>query len=238
MSVQSIKLTHSSLARTGLLVMVNVAVALVVFSGALMELTARWSRQEEYSHGFLIPVVTAWLLWTRRDALRLSLGQSSWIGLGLVLIALGMHIVGELSAIFILSQVGFIVALLGITLSAGGYPLLKVTFIPIIFLLFAIPLPYFIDARLTLELQLISSKLGAFFIELFQIPVFLEGNVIDLGNYKLQVVEACSGLRYLFPLLSLGFLAAYLFRAPVWQRAVVSLSALPVGVVMDGPRIV
>ena len=131
-----------------------------------------------------------------------------------------MQILGELSAIFILSQVGFVVALIGIALGVGGYSLLKVTFIPIVFLLFAIPLPYFIDQTLSWRLQLISSELGVFFIRMFQIPVYLEGNVIDLGHYKLQVVEACSGLRYLYPLLSLGFLAAYLFHAPIWQRAI------------------
>jgi exosortase D (VPLPA-CTERM-specific) len=237
MSVQSIKLTQSGPARIGLLALTAVAVTLVVFSGALMELTTRWRRQEEYSHGYLIPVVAAWLLWTRREALRESIGRPSWAGLALIVLALAMHVLGELSAIFILSQLGFIVVLLGIVLAAGGYPLLRVTFIPIIFLLFAIPLPYFIEANLTLQLQLISSRLGAFFIHSLGIPVYLEGNVIDLGNYKMQVVEACSGLRYLFPLLSLGFLAAYLFRAPWWQRALVFLSAVPITIVMNSMRI-
>ena len=111
------------------------------------------------------------------------------------------------------------------------------TFIPIIFLLFAIPLPYFIDAMLSFRLQLISSQLGTSFIRLLQIPVFLEGNVIDLGIYKLQVVEACSGLRYLYPLMSLGFLAAYLFQAPLWQRALVFLSTIPITIVMNSLRI-
>ena len=93
------------------------------------------------------------------------------------------------------------------------------------------------DAELSFRLQLISSELGAFFIRLFGIPVYLTGNVIDLGNYKLQVVEACSGLRYLYPLLSLGFLAAYLFQAPLWQRALVFLSAIPITIVMNSFRI-
>src|SRR5262249_53361207 len=124
-----------------------------------------------------------------------------------------------------------------IVLAAGGYSLLRVTIVPIAFLLFAIPLPYFIDAKLTLQLQLISSQLGAFVIRQFGIPVFLEGNVIDLGNYKVLVVEACSGLRYLFPLLSLSFLAAYLFRAAMWQRAIVFLSAIPITVLMNSARI-
>jgi exosortase D (VPLPA-CTERM-specific) len=122
-------------------------------------------------------------------------------------------------------------------LAYGGYSLLKATIVPIVFLLFAIPLPYFVDSILTWRLQLISSQLGVFFITLFGIPVYLEGNVIDLGHYKLQVVEACSGLRYLFPLFSLGFLAAYLFQAPIWQRALVLLSTIPIAIVMNSLRI-
>ncbi len=78
---------------------------------------------------------------------------------------------------------------------------------------------------------------ASFFIRLFQIPVYLEGNVIDLGVYKLQVVEACSGLRYLYPLMSLGFLAAYLFQAPLWQRALVFLSTIPITIFMNSLRI-
>ena len=104
-----------------------------------------------------------------------------------------MLIVGELSAFFLLSQLGFVVALLGIVLASAAFPLFKVTFIPIAFLVFAIPLPYFIDSELSARLQLISSDLGVFFIRLFGVPVYLTGNIIDLGNYKLQVVEACSG---------------------------------------------
>jgi len=154
-----------------------------------------------------------------------------------MLLAMALHIIGLLSAIFILSQLAFIVALLGIVLAAGGFLLLRAAFVPIIYLIFAIPLPYFIDANLSLQLQLISSQLGVFFIRLFQVPVYLDGNVIDLGSYKLQVVEACSGLRYLFPLLGLSFLAAYLFRAPIWQRALVLFSSIPITILMNGFRI-
>jgi exosortase D (VPLPA-CTERM-specific) len=148
-----------------------------------------------------------------------------------------MNVIGQLSAIFVLPQVGFVVTLIGIVLALGGYSLLRVTFVPIAFLLFAIPLPYFVDSILTLRLQLISSELGAAVIRLFRIPVYLDGNIIDLGNYQLAVAEACSGLRYLFPLLSLSFLAAYLFQASFLQRAIVFLSAVPITIFMNGLRI-
>src|SRR5262245_13403687 len=224
-----------------LLIAFVIAASLVIlfigFSKAIFELVRRWSVEEEYSHGFLIPPIAAWLLWSRRDAIVGSMGRPSWIGPVLILLALAMHGVGELSALYILSQGAFILSLFGIALGLGGFPLLRVVFIPIVFLIFAIPMPYFIDAMLTWRLQLISSELGTFFIRLIGIPVYLEGNVIDLGVYKLQVVEACSGLRYMYPLLSLSFLAAYLFQAPLWQRAIVFLSAVPITIVMNSLRI-
>lgn len=237
MTVESLRRPLTDPLGTSVLVPIAVLLAIAGFSGALSELIHRWNQQEEYSHGFLIPIVTAWLLWTRREALIASVGRPAWTGPILILLALAMHVIGELSAIFILSQVGFVLVLIGIVLSAGGNSLLKVAFVPIAFLLFAIPLPYFIDAVLTLQLQLISSELGVFFIRTFGIPVFLDGNIIDMGNYKLQVVEACSGLRYLYPLLSLSFLAAYLFHAPFWQRALVFLSSIPIAIGMNGFRI-
>ena len=129
----------------GLLLVTGVLIALVGFGPALSEVVGRWIRQDEYSHGFLIPVISAWLLWSRRDALAASIGRPSWIGPALIVLSTITHIVGELSALFILSQVGFVVALLGIVLSVGGYSLLKVTFTPILFLLFSIPLPYFMS---------------------------------------------------------------------------------------------
>jgi exosortase D (VPLPA-CTERM-specific) len=221
----------------GLLVSMSVLIAFFAYSQSLLELVRRWTAQEEYSHGFLIPAIVAWLFWTRRHALLASLGRPSWTGAALILLAAVLHVIGKLSALWILSQVSFVIVLIGIALGLGGYSLLKVTFIPTIFLLFAIPLPYVFDATLSFRLQLISSELGTAFIRLLQIPVYLEGNVIDLGHYKLQVVEACSGLRYLYPLMSLGFLAAYLFQAPLWQRTVVFLSTIPITIFMNSLRI-
>jgi len=207
------------------------------FRGALVNLAWHWTTQEEYSHGYLIPLVTAWLLWAHRDAITAIIPRPAWGGPALVALAAIMHVIGQVTPIFILSQLAFVIALLGIILGTGGFALFRLSFTPVIFLFFAIPLPTFITASLSLELQLISSKLGFGLIRLFQIPVYLEGNLIDLGTYKLQVAEACSGLRYLFPLFSLSFLVAYLFKASAWQRAVVLLSSIPITILMNGIRI-
>jgi exosortase D (VPLPA-CTERM-specific) len=108
---------------------------------------------------------------------------------------------------------------------------------PLAYLLFMVPLPNFLYNNLSQALQLVSSAIGVEFIRLFGISVHLEGNVIDLGGYRLQVVEACSGLRYLFPLMSFGVLVAYLFQAPMWQRVLVFLATVPITVLMNSFRI-
>ena len=217
------------------------AIALILlllsFWGGLENLFVRWMEQEEYSHGFFIPIISLWLLWKRRDALIQSVGSPSLLGVLLILVAAFLLLVGELSAIFILIHLGFIIGLAGLVLALGGLSLLRVSLLPIVFLAFAIPMPYFIDAQLSWGLQLISSKLGVDILRLLGVSVHLQGNLIDLGFYKLQVVEACSGLRYLYPLLSLGFLASYFFSAPLWQRVLVFVSVVPITVFMNSFRI-
>lgn len=223
--------------RMPFLFVIAVGLALVAYAGGVAGLIDRWTRQEEYSHGFFIPLILLWLLWQRRDALRASLAAPSWYGLLLLMIAVAMLMLGELTAILILAQYGFILSLVGLVFCLGGMPLARVTILPIAFLIFAIPLPYFVDSQLSWRLQLLSSQIGVGVLRGLGISVFLEGNVIDLGIYKLQVVEACSGLRYLYPLMSIGFLMAYMYQAPLWRRVVLFLTTIPVTVLMNSLRI-
>ena len=108
MSTQSIRMARPADLSPAVFVCIAVLIALAAFSGGLLELVRRWSAQEEYSHGFLIPVVAAWMLWSRRDALVASVGRPSWIGVLLISVAGMMLIVGELSAFYLLSQLGFV----------------------------------------------------------------------------------------------------------------------------------
>ena len=126
-----------------------ILVALLAFSGSLAEMVRRWISQDEYSHAFFIPLITLWLLWERRNVALANVGRPTWIGPVLIVLSIVMNLVGEVAALFVLSQLGFIVALFGIVLSAGGISLLRVTFVPLVFLAFAIPLPYFIDSVLS-----------------------------------------------------------------------------------------
>lgn len=229
--------SHFRLSRNEQLLLLGVLLAIAAFWGGLSELVGRWYGQEEYSHGFFLPLISLFLLWYRRDVLRKSRGAPSGWGLVLLLVSALLLVLGEVTALFLAVQIGFLLALVGLVLCYGGVSLLRVAWMPIAFLLFAIPLPYFIDAQISWRLQLLSSSMGVGLLRLMGYAVYLEGNVIDLGSYKLQVVEACSGLRYLYPLLSLSFLMAYIYPARLHWRALVFFSAIPITVLTNSARI-
>ena len=224
-----------SLKQTSLLILA-IGIAILTYWGGLSDLVFRWDSQEEYSYGFLIPLVTLYILWEKKELIKASMGPPLWWGVLLIIIALLVFIVGEISALYLLIHYSFVLLLVGLSLVTVGRAT-KYTLAPILLLLFSIPLPYVVEVVLTAKLQLISSSLGVDFIRAFHIPVYLEGNVIDLGVYKLQVVEACSGLRYLFPLMSLGFIAAYFYQAAFWKRAIVFLATVPITILMNSFRI-
>lgn len=212
-----------------------VALGLIFYDG-LAYMVSVWSR-EEYSHGYLIPVIAALMAWRERRSLAAMEWRGSALGIPLVLAGLALYVLGELSTLYVLIQYAFLLTLAGVCLSIFGTRAMRYLWVPLAYLFFMIPLPNFLYSNLSQQLQLISSALGVAVIRLFDISVFLEGNVIDLGVYQLQVVEACSGLRYLFPLMSFGFLCAYLFKAPLWQRALVFLSSVPLTVLMNSLRV-
>jgi exosortase D (VPLPA-CTERM-specific) len=212
-----------------------------LFRDGLLVMVEHWDT-EEYSHGSLIPVIAAFLIWQQKDALEAALRadgarRGSWVGFAVVLAGLCLGLLGEMSTVYLVIQYAFLTVLYGIALVLVGWRGLRVIWAPLLYLVFMVPLPDFFYINLSAQLQLISSQIGVAVIRFFGISVFLEGNVIDLGVYKLQVVEACSGLRYLFPLMSFGYLCAYLYRGPVWHRAVLFLSTIPITIFMNSLRI-
>lgn len=207
-----------------------------IFADSIVNLFNVWG-QEEYSHGYLIPFVALFLIWQRKDVLERLPFTGAWAGVGLCVLGGLTFIAGDLSAVHIISQYALIVTLAGLALALLGWPGFRVILIPLLILAFMVPLPGFLYGGLSNYLQLVSSEIGVWVIRLFGVSVYLEGNVIDLGSFKLQVVEACSGLRYLFPLMTFGFILAYFFRAPLWKKAVVFLSTIPITILMNSFRI-
>ncbi|BBA32362.1 EpsI family protein [Methylocaldum marinum] len=212
-------------------------ISVYIFFDGLKILVGNWTSSEEYSHGLLIPFITAFLIWQKKNELARLPFEGSWIGFGIVALGLGLYFLGELATLYIIVQYAFLVVLLGLVLAVTGTKIFKQVWIPLLFLFFAIPLPNFLYQGLSSKLQLLSSALGVSFIRACDISVYLEGNVIDLGSYKLQVVEACNGLRYLFPLMSLAFMCAYFFKGALWKRGVIFLSSIPITILMNSFRI-
>ncbi|MBC7956418.1 MAG: VPLPA-CTERM-specific exosortase XrtD [Cytophagales bacterium] len=213
------------------------AAVIAAFYPGLRFMVATWDQVEEYSYGYFIPVIAAFLIWQKSDLLRLRELRGSWTGLLLIALGLGLGMLGDFSAVRLFSQYGFIVALFGLSVCFIGWGGTRIIAVPLAILLFMIPMPQFLLRELSQQLQLVSSEIGVWLIRLFGISVFLEGNVIDLGSFKMQVVEACSGLRYLFPLMVLGFLAAYFFQGALWKRVLIVLSTIPLTIVINSLRI-
>ncbi len=216
-----------------------VAGALIAFGfrDAIRTMVDIWFNRPEYSHGMIIPVIAAFLVWQKQELLSAARFTGSWWGVALVVAGAGLHVVGHIATLYVLQQYALLIVLYGVILAFTGWPVFRKLWMPLLVLVFMIPLPQFLLANLSAYLQLISSQIGVWVIRLFGISVFLEGNVIDLGEYKLQVAEACDGLRYLFPLLTLGFIMAYFYQAAFWKRALVFLSSIPLTILMNSFRI-
>jgi exosortase D (VPLPA-CTERM-specific) len=213
------------------------AVVSWAFREPLVQLvTSEWS-QEEYSHAYMIPFIALFIVATRSRELAAAPWTGSLAGVGVLVVAFVLLVASSLSSIYTIGHVGYVVALWGAFLAVLGWPAVRTIWPALAYLVFMVTLPDFLEVKLTAGLQLISSQIGVAVIRLAGMSVYLEGNVIDLGAYRLQVAEACSGLRYLFPLMSFGFLCAVLLKAPLWQRVVVFLASVPLTVLMNSFRI-
>lgn len=207
-----------------------------MYADSLRFLFGQWG-SDDYSHGMFVPFISAFVLWERRHRLTRLNPAPSWVGPLVVLAALLLYTAGNLATLYVISHLSLWLLIIGLVLSFLGLKALREMGFPLAYLLTAIPLPVFLYNVLSGRLQLWSSALGVGVLQFIGVTAFREGNVIDLGPVQLQVAEACSGIRYLFPLTSLALLCAYFFRDRMWKRIVLVLSALPISVLVNGFRI-
>lgn len=218
-----------------IIVIINAFLLVFCFISIFPGLWGAW-QTPEYSHGPLIPLVAFMIGWNAL-AQKKPPAAGSMGGGALFLIGALLLWISQLSAFEPLADYGFFLGLVGWFLASFGQRVTRAVAPALVYLLFAVPLPRLIFVGLSAELQLVSSTLGVWILHLLNVSVFQEGNVIDLGAFQLQVLEACNGLRYLFPLMSFGFLVAYLFDDLLWKRIVVFLSTIPISIGMNALRI-
>ena len=209
-----------------------------IFWSGFVSLGDAWLTPE-YSHGPIIPLLSGYLF--LRDMRKVPTPTEPvtdrWQGAAITAVALAIAVLGNLVRIPDIVTYAFILWVGGMILLSFGFRRGIFFWTGVLHLVYMLPLPNFLYWHLTIYLQLVSSEIGVWFVRLMNIPVFLEGNVIDLGTYKLQVAEACSGLRYLFPILSFSYVFCVLYNGPKWHKVVILLAAAPITVFMNAFRI-
>ncbi len=201
-------------------------------------LVKNWWIDPNYSHGFLVPLVTAWLLWSRRQRLAAAAsGPSPW---GLVVVALGLLllILGRWGHELFVQRISLVPVLWGLVWTYWGWPVARGALFPFAYLFFMIPLPYLIYDSLAFPLRLVAASLAGKLLRLWGLPVLVEGNVINLPRNVLDVVDACSGIRSLVSLLAAAVIMVYLWLRRFWSRALVVLLVPPVAVFTNSLRVV
>lgn len=196
-----------------------------------------WYDLPDYSHGFLVPLFALFLLWDKRTALSRTPLQPSWRGMSLIVLGIFVLILGVYGADLFLSRVSFLMILAGLIWTLLGLPMLKELRFPILVLLLAIPFPQIVYNQITFPLQLLASQVASAILPIFGVPVLHEGNVIELPAMKLEVAEACSGIRSLMSLFTLAVFYGYFIEKSTSRRVILALVTIPIAVIANAARI-
>lgn len=200
-------------------------------------MAAAWLDDPNYSHGFLVPLVSAWLLWRQRRQLRRAADGPAWWGLAVLAAGLALLVVGEYGHEFYLRRISLVPVLWGLALTAWGWALARRAAFATAYLALMVPLPYIVYDAVAFPLRLVAAAIAAWGIRLFGIPVYLEGNIIHLPHNVLNVVDACSGIRSLISLLAVGVVLAYIMLPNRWSKVLVALLVGPVAVLTNAARV-
>lgn len=215
---------------TGLLV--------VAYFPILRLLVWQWSTDEDVGHGFFVPVVAGFIAWQRREELlKIKLKPSAW-GAALIVWSILQSYVGTLGAELFLQRTSFLIGLVGVLLLTGGVEFVKALAFPLLLLPFMIPIPAVIYNQITFPLQLFASSVAETVLNFFNIPVLRDGNVLELASgERLNVAEACSGIRSLLSLTFLSLVYAYFFDKHVWMRWVLLIGTVPIAILANAGRV-
>ena len=216
--------------------LIGVLMAAIYFR-VLVKLVTDWWQIPDFSHGFLVPIFAGYLVWSKRKTLLETRIAPSWGGVAFIVFGVVVLVLGVYGAELFLSRVSLIIMLAVLVVCFGGWELLKELRFVLLVLLLAIPIPSIIFNEITLPLQLLASKLASSLLPLFGVPVLREGNVIELPSMKLEVAEACSGIRSLMSLFALSVFYGYFLENSFLRRALLALSSIPIAIAANAVRI-
>jgi exosortase len=214
-----------------------VALALGVYAPILYFMAQHWYRVEDYSHGFLIAPLAVYFAWERRRQLRRARIEPSWWGLLPLALGSVTLVIGRLGVELLNMRVSFVLTLIGLVLLLLGRPVFRILAFPLAFLFLMVPLPQSLVNVVAFPLQLQAADWAVNLLYYLRIPALREGNIIHLPDSTLFVAEACSGLRSLMALITLGVVFAYFFRKSWGERIVIVLSAVPIAIAVNALRV-
>ncbi len=210
---------------------------LVLYGGVFTRLVQDWARDDNYSHGFFIVPLALYFAWDRRARLAAAIAVPANAGLAVVAAGIGMLLAGLLGAELFLTRLSVVVVIAGATAFVAGWRVLRVLAFPIGFLVLMSPIPAILFNQVAFPLQLIASQAGQGVLSALGIPVLREGNVIVLAHTTLEVAEACSGIRSLISLVTLGVVYGYFTDPRGLVRALIVASTVPIAIVVNGARV-
>ncbi len=203
----------------------------------LLTLIGDWRQNPNYSHGFLIPFISVWLIYSLKDRFKTTPYQPSNWGLVLIFCAVIQLIVAKIGMEYFLQRTSIIVLFLGIALFLYGKNITKLLLIPICYLIFMIPIPAIIWNKIAFPLQLFASYLTEHVIRFLGMPVLREGNVLILSTITLEVVDACSGIRSLTTMMALSVPLTFFMLGGAVRKIVFFLSSIPIAIFVNIVRL-
>lgn len=214
------------------------AILTALYWPVLTGLVTQWWDDANYTHGFLVPLFSGFLVWRVRARLTALVPRGSLLGLGVLVGGLGILVLGNVGAENFLMRSSLIIVLSGLVLFHLGSRVLRILIFPLAFLFFMVPLPAVVFYAVTFPLQRLAAENAAWTLDLLGVPVLLDGNVIHLSQISLGVTEACSGIRSLISLLAGAVAWAYLMRPLGWIAGAFVLSAIPITIFANAARVV
>ncbi len=196
-----------------------------------------WMELEEFSHGPMMLAVSLFLLWKRRALLSSPDNRGQMLGVFIIFLSIAVYSLAIKAGIQNARHLSVLSLIFGLFLTFGGLTYARYVFPALILLPFVVPPPSFLNSNLSYGLQLFSTDVSVFSLRAIGVTVFQDGNIIDLGKMKLEVAEACSGLRYLYPMIGLGALSGMLFDIMLWKRCLFLVLAAAISIIMNSVRI-
>jgi exosortase len=214
------------------------ALSLWLYGPTVFHLVGQWSHNQDFSHGFFVPLFSAFVVWQERDRLARIPLQPSWSGLALLVFGLCIFLVGQLGAELFLARSSMLLVLAALIVLFLGWTYFHALLFPLAFLILMVPIPTIIFNQITFPLQLLDSHMAATILPWLGVPVFREGNVIQLAAMRLNVAEACSGIRSLMSLTTLSIIYGYLMDRRLVVRGLLTVASVPIALAANSLRII